>query len=203
MRFRIKSSHHEPNSKNVFGSVHYPRKCWFQTSFDEDFSGDGTDIQPEADPSAVTKSQRITRLQTLMQMAESPLGQAAGMLAPQCAQAMVQELMDTMDVDRPERFVSEPQPNPMQEQAAQLDMAEKQAKVQVAQATAQEKMGLTQKVEADAVLAKARALREIGLTHMDSEKMFQETEDKIFGQGAGQGQPMMAPPMGGPDANSN
>ena len=80
--------------------------------FDQDFSGDGTDIQPVADPSVVTKMQKISRIQTMMQLAESPVGMAAGMTQSGPAQELIKEALNTLEVDRPERFLSDVAPNP-------------------------------------------------------------------------------------------
>jgi chaperonin GroES len=80
--------------------------------FDQDFSGDGTDIQPVADPTVVSKMQKIAKMQTVLQLAESPVGMAAGMTQPGPAQALILDALDVLDVDRPERFVGRCQPNP-------------------------------------------------------------------------------------------
>lgn len=87
--------------------------------FDEDFQGDGTDIQPVADPTVVTKMQKVARIQTLLQLAESAIGQAAGMTQSGPAQEIVRDALDTMDYDRPERFLAEVPPNPLDVAKAQ------------------------------------------------------------------------------------
>jgi len=103
---------------------------------DQDFSGDGTDIQPVADPSVVTKMQKLARIQTLMQLAETPIGQAAGMTQPSAAQEIMRDALDDLDYDRPDRYLAPVQPNPVDiakaqdmQAAAQLKSADAQAKI--------------------------------------------------------------------------
>ena len=98
--------------------------------FTADFAGDGTDIQPVADPSVVTKMQKISKMQTLMQLAESPVGMAAEIEQPGPAQALIEDALDVLDVDRPERFLAPVPPNP-----------ELLAKVQELSARAEERPG--------------------------------------------------------------
>lgn len=107
--------------------------------FDEDFAGDGTDIQPVADPTVVSKMQKIAKMQTLLQLAESQVGMAAGMTQPGPAQALISDALDVLDVDRPERFIAEVPPNP-----------EAIAKTQDMTAAAAEKQARAQKLGADA-----------------------------------------------------
>ena len=75
--------------------------------FDQDFAGDGTDIQPIADPSVVTKMQKMARNQATMQLAESEVGQAAGMTQPAQAQKIIKDILTDMDVDQPEGYVGQ------------------------------------------------------------------------------------------------
>jgi chaperonin GroES len=125
--------------------------------FDQDFSGDGTDIQPVADPSVVTKMQKMARLQTVLQLAETDVGKAAGMTQPQPAQAFISDALDVLDIDRPERFLAPVGPDPlMQAKAADLT------------ATAQLKTAEASAKGADAGLARAKSLRELGLAAKDS-----------------------------------
>ncbi len=128
--------------------------------FDEDFSGDGTDIQPIADPAVVTKQQKIARLQTLIQLAESPVGQAAGMLTTGPAQEIVKEGLNAMDWDRPERFIGAVQPNP--------ELVAKVQKIQADTGLAQAK---TQTEAASADLDKAKAGHETALALEDVHKL--------------------------------
>jgi chaperonin GroES len=102
-------------------------------NFDEDFSGDGTDIQPVADPSVVTKMQKMARVQTLIQLGESPVGIAAGMTQPGPAQEIMTEALNVLDVDRPERFLATVPPDPeaiakSQDMAAAAALKQAQAK---------------------------------------------------------------------------
>lgn len=106
--------------------------------FDEDFSGDGTDIQPAADPTVVSKMQKIAKMQTVLQLAESPVGMAAGMTQSGPAQEIIKDALDVLDVDRPERFIAPVQPNP-----------ELVAKTQDQQASAQLKGAQAQKIGAE------------------------------------------------------
>jgi len=133
--------------------------------FDADFSGDGTDIQPVADPTVVTKMQKVSRMQTLLQLAESPIGMAAGMTQPGPAQALVLDAMDTLDIDRPERFVAPVQPNPELIAAAKDKEASAQLKGAQAQKTEAEIPGVlkaAEKAATEATLNRAKTLQTIG-----------------------------------------
>lgn len=118
--------------------------------FDQDFSGDGTDIQPVADPTVVSKMQKIAKYQTVMQLAESPVGMAAGMTQSGPAQEFVKDFLDVIDMDRPERFVAPVPPNP-----------ELVAKANLMQAQAQKMGADTEKAAADATKTQAETA-EIG-----------------------------------------
>lgn len=165
--------------------------------FDQDFSGDGTDIQPVADPSVVTKMQKMARDQALTQIADSPLGAAAGMQQPKQAQAIVRGMLIDMDYDEPEKYIGDVQPNPeviakAQDLAAsaQKKQAEAQAigpKLQIEmenaktdQAYAQidaHKVGLeASKVEAETGLTHAKTLREVGLAAVDTHELHKEAD---------------------------
>ena len=128
--------------------------------FDQDFTGDGTDIQPVADPSVVTKMQKLARLQTLMQLAESPLGQAAGMTQSNPAQSLILDALDILDVDRPERFLAPVPNNPMAE-----------AKTQEVAASAQLKQADAVNKRAQVGLTHAKALRELGMAAEDTHRL--------------------------------
>lgn len=93
--------------------------------FDQDFQGDGTDIQPVADPTVVSKMQKISKMQTLLQFAESPVGMAAGMTQAGPAQEIAKDFLDVIDIDRPERFLAQVAPNP--ELVAKTKLMEAQA----------------------------------------------------------------------------
>ena len=141
---------------------------------DEDFGGDGTDIQPIADPAVVTKQQKITRIQTLIQLAESPVGMAAGMTQAGPAQEIAKEALNAMDWDRPERFIAAVPPDPMAvAKVAELQAAtaQKGAKAQAETAGAALDQAKTGTEEAMADLNKMKALHEgVTATH-DVHKM--------------------------------
>lgn len=134
--------------------------------FDEDFTGDGTDIQPVADPAVVTRMQQVARLQTLIQLAESPIGQAAGMNQPGPAQAIVMEGLEALNWDRPERFVGPIPPNP-----------EMVAKTQDMQASAQLKSAQAQGEAAQVTLDHAKAVHQIGLAARDTHGLHALAQD--------------------------
>lgn len=125
--------------------------------FDADFTGDGTDIAPVADPAVVSKAQKIARVQTLMQLAESPVGMAAGMTQKGPAQTIIREALEALDYDRAERYLADVPPNPMAI-----------AKTQEVTAAAQLKAAQAQSQGAAANLDHAKALRETGLAAKDT-----------------------------------
>lgn len=155
--------------------------------FDKDFSGDGTDIQPIADPSVVTKMQKVSRIQAVLQLAESPIGLAAGMQSPGPAQTLVKEALETLDWDRPERFIGPVAPNPLQ-------VAEVQAKTQDMAAAAQLKLAQAGRAQSGAQLDQAKGLREVGLAAHDAHSMHQ-LADQIASTGS-----VAPPPEGETDA---
>ena len=139
-------------------------------NFEEDFRGDGTDIQPVADPSVVTKMQKVAKMQSLLQLSESPTGIAAGMQLPQSAQALVLEFLDVLDQDRPERFIGDVPPNPELLAKVQLMGAEAQlkgadAKLRLKQAT---------HTDAKAVLDQAKTAKEMGEVGQQTHEFHQE-----------------------------
>jgi chaperonin GroES len=130
---------------------------------DQDFAGDGTDIRPVADPRTVTKMQKVAKAQGLAQVAESPVGQAAGMTQPGPAQEIVREMLDVLDIDRPERFFANAPPNPIEMAKAQSDAA-----------AAQLKQAQAQSAQASAQLSQAKTVREMGLAAIDSHDLAKE-----------------------------
>jgi chaperonin GroES len=153
------------------------RKEYFEITggnFDEDFDGDGTDIQPVADPNVVTKLQKISRMQTLMQIAESPLGQAAGMTQPKSAQALILEVLDTLDIDRPERFIMDIPPNPAQQEADAAKTAEVAATAKLKEAQAVQK-------RAEAVKNNAQTIREVGLASVTGHQLRNHSAELLSG----------------------
>ena len=156
-----------------------------------DFSGDGTDIQPVADPSLVGRSMKIAQAQALIQFATSPLGEAAGMMVNDKAQAVALLFCDLMGVDNPSRFVGATPPNPM-------EAAETQAKVQEAQSKVAFNEGMAQKAIADAQLLKVKAQREQGWVVLDNDEMHNRAEEKMntpLGQTPGRDAPEQANPV--------
>lgn len=145
--------------------------------FDEDFTGDGTDIQPVADPTVVTKMQKIARIQTLMQLAESPVGMAAGMTQAAPAQEIMGEALEALDYDRIERFMAQVQPNP-----------ELVAKTADLNADAQLKSAQAQALGSKGTLDQAKALRETGLAAKDTHELH-EKADWMNQSGSGQPAP--------------
>lgn len=145
-------------------------------NFDVDFSGDGTDIQPVADPTAVTSMQKTARIQALVQFAESAVGQAAGMTQAGPAAEIAKEAMSAWNVERPDRFITQVQPNPMQTAEVQGKVQEMQAKAQDLQATAQLKLAQIKKTNAATVLDQSKAQREIGLSAIDTIELHREAD---------------------------
>ncbi len=164
---------------------------------DQDFSGDGTDIQPIADPSVVTKMQKMARDQAKMQLSESELGQAAGMTQPKQAQKIVTDILEDMDEPDAASYVGDVQPNPAlvaktQDMAAsaQKKQAEAQAigpKLQIEAQNAQTDQVYAQidahkaamevpQVAAETGLTHAKTVRELGLAAVDTHELHKEAD---------------------------
>ena len=164
---------------------------------DQDFAGDGTDIQPVADPSVVTKMQKMARDQAKMQLAESPLGQAAGMTQPKQAQKIVVDILEDMDVEEADSYVGDVQPNPeviAKAQNLQADAQKKQAeaaaigpKLQIEMQNAETDQAYAQidahkaamevpKIIAETGLTHAKTLRETGLAAVDTHELHKEAD---------------------------
>lgn len=103
-----------------------------------DYAMADMDIEPVADPRSVTKMQEAAKAQFLMQLAE------AGLVNPQEAS---ERMLSAMDIADKEKLA--PQPDPMQEQMAQMQMALEQAKVEAD----------GQKAAADSMKAEAEMLK--------------------------------------------
>jgi hypothetical protein len=151
-------------------------------NLDDDFAGDGTDIMPVADPNVVTKMQQIARVQSTIQLAESQVGQAAGMLVPAQAQEIAKECLDTMNWDRPERFIGDAPANPMDQAKVAVDTAK--AALLQAQAVTEGDAG---------ALDQAKTVRETGLAELDTVELHREG-DRIARTGM-----IAEPPEGGQD----
>lgn len=141
--------------------------------WDEDFKGDGTDIQPIADPDLITNMQKISRLQGALQLGESVIGQAAGMAQPGPAQELVKEALEALGYDNPERFLAVVPPNP-ELVAKTQDM---QATAQLKTADAHLRLVQSGEVGAKSNLANAKATREVGLATIDTHKLHLEAND--------------------------
>ena len=164
--------------------------------WESDFEGDDKDLEMVADPNVVSKLMKISRLQTMMQLAESRVGQAAGMLEAGPAQELVREGLDVIDIDRPERFIAKPQPNPEMVAKTQKDQADAQ---RAAAGAALDKQK-ADKLESDANLDRARALRELALASNEAHGLNREA-DQVVGMDAEQeaeapnGQVQPSPPQ--------
>lgn len=151
--------------------------------FHADFAGDGTDIQPVADPAVVTKMQKLSKFQTIMQIGDSEMGQAAGMTQPKQAQQIVKDFLETIDVDRPDRYIGDVAPNPMAlaktadiEATAKLKTVDAQRKAVETQ-TGVEKHAIAARAQvADINLTHAKTLRETGLAAADAHELHQEAD---------------------------
>tara|TARA_R100001086_G_scaffold180400_5_gene100189 strand:- start:10937 stop:13012 length:2076 start_codon:yes stop_codon:yes gene_type:complete len=99
-------------------------------NFAQDFNAKDMDICPVSDPTSVTKMQQMSRAQFLLSTAET-LAAVGGDVKE--ALRRVYEAADVEDIDK---LLPKPQPNPMQEMAAQLEIAEKQAGVEEKQTKA-------------------------------------------------------------------
>lgn len=94
-----------------------------EANFDADFNVDDMDICPVSDPSSVTRQQRVARSQYLMSMIE-PISGAGGDVKEVIKRAL--EAGDILDIDK---IFPEQQPNPLQDQMTQMEIADKQAAI--------------------------------------------------------------------------
>jgi chaperonin GroES len=152
--------------------------------FDEDFSGDGTDIEPVADPTVVTKMQKLAKFQTVLQLAESPVGIAAGMTQSGPAQELVKDFLDVIDMDRPQRFVAQVQPDPKLMAEAEDKAAAAKLKAVQAARTAAEIPGVKAKTNKD----QAETLETLAQGALANHALHQEA-DRVEQDGQ-----IMAPP---------
>jgi len=102
------------------------------------------------------------------------VGQAAGMTQAKSAQALILDALDVMDIDRPERFIADVPPNPIQTGMAQAQIQEKQAASQL-------KMAQAVKAKAEGTLNHARTLREVGLAAVDTHELHGKSEELLNG----------------------
>ena len=157
---------------------------------DQDFAGDGTDIQPVADPTVVTKMQKMARNQAVMMLAESEVGKAAGMLTSGPAQKIVTDMLDDMDYPVPTDYVGPLPPDPEVVAKAQDMAASAQLKGAQAEALPQKMQIEAAKVHLDAAkavaededrkadvgLIQAKTLRELGLASIDTHELHKEAD---------------------------
>ena len=123
-----------------------------------------------ADPSVVTKMQKIAKMQSMLQLAESPVGQAAGMLLPASAQALVSDFLDVLDVDRIERFLGQVPPNP--ELVAKVQLMGAEAQLKGADAAVRQKQATHE--DAKSVMDQAKTVKEMGAVGLQSHAIHQE-----------------------------
>lgn len=151
-------------------------------NYDKDFSGDGRDIQPVGDPAIVTRHQALARVQAMQQLAESPLGMAAGMQQPGPAQELLRDALTAIGVSDPGRLFAAPQPNPMLVAQA----AKEQALAKKAEADAGKSV-------ADTGYLRARTIETLGKSAQDSHDLRMAGEAMLsdggqLGQGTGSSQ---------------
>jgi chaperonin GroES len=168
--------------------------------FDQDFQGDGTDIEPVADPTVVTKMQKIAKFQTVIQFAESPVGMAAGMTQSGPAQALATDFLDAIDYDRPERLIAQVQPNPeliakTQETQAAAELKGAQAMKTKAEVGAL--VGDAHKTAAETTHIQAQTVKTIGET-AHSTHLMHVIADQIHDSGS-----LQPPPEGESDGQTS
>lgn len=87
-----------------------------EAQFEQDFAGDGKDILPVSDPTAVTKMQAIAKAQALQPFLGQPYANS---------EPIFLEILRAIDVDNPEGMVAKaPGPNPMAEAEVKLKDAQ-------------------------------------------------------------------------------
>lgn len=118
-----------------------------QADFAADFNPQDMDIRPVSDPSSVTKMQQMAKANFVMETI-SVLQQAGGDV-----REALRRVYDASGIEDVDKLLPAPQPNPMQEMAAQAEMANKAADTQEKQArafkTMQEAQAVPAKVQYD------------------------------------------------------
>lgn len=144
-----------------------------QQLFESDFNFDDLDIRPISDPSSVTKSQQMAK----MQVALGFLGQ--GIYADD--RAVVRKALELAGIEEADEWIPEnPPPNPMAEAAAKLQMALAQVEIQLKGAQAS-------KLQADAQVAQAGVQMDAAKTEADVTLKGAQTAkivDELQGQSA-------------------
>ncbi len=92
-----------------------------EANFEADFNTKDMDIRPVSDPSSVTKMQKMARAQFLLSTMDQALAVGGD------AREILRRVYEAADVDDIDKILPEPTPNPMQEMATQMEMAEKDA----------------------------------------------------------------------------
>ena len=158
-----------------------------------DFDLSDMDIQPVADPRSVTKMQQAAKAQLVMQMAQDGLVDQAE------ATARIVEAMDLGDVDS-----LMPKPNPMAEQmaqmqvqAAQADLVEKAAKIELTLAQVEETRAQAMENMANATSEQIRAANEVRKTSMEGLKALLDDERARIGEILRAAQGMAGAPRNG------
>jgi hypothetical protein len=142
----------------------------------QDYDDSDMDVSPVADPRSVTKMQQAAKAQLVMQLAEM------GMFAPGPAAERVAEAMDIENVQE-----LLPQPDPMQQQmqqqmamlqmqAAQAELSEKMAKIELTLAQVDETRAKTVEAIAGAQTDQIRVMNETNKTRLDALRMMLEDE---------------------------
>ena len=141
-----------------------------------DFDLSDMDIQPVADPRAVTKMQQAAKAQFVMQLAEMGLIDRG---------AALERIAEAMDIEDWEALL--PKPDPMQQQmqamqmqAAQADLADKAAKVQLTMAQVEETRAKTVEALASAQNEQARTAIEARKVQLDGlMKLLEDERERL------------------------
>lgn len=107
----------------------------------QDFAGDPKDIIPNADPSASSKTEKVSQSQGVLQLV------GLGTIDPMQATKLALESMDIPDIQTLMRQPPPPQPDPKQQmdmQKSQMDMQKAQQEMNFKQVEQQQKMEIEQ-----------------------------------------------------------
>lgn len=95
-----------------------------EADFQADFNGDDMDIRPVSDPASVTKMQKMSRAQFLLGTIDQAVGVGGN------GQEILRRVYEAADVEDLDKIFPEQKPDPMQQMAVQMEMAEKQADIE-------------------------------------------------------------------------
>mgnify|MGYP000005839147 CR=1 FL=1 len=112
-----------------------------EANLQADFDLDDLDITPVADPKSVTNMQEMARAEVLMQMA------AQGVVDPQEATRRALKAAAFSDIDS---LLPEQQPDPVQQEMVQLDLAKRRVDIEVQMADVQAKLARASRDMAEA-----------------------------------------------------